>query len=242
MLVSGQVIGLLTFPGIIVHEFGHKIFCDISGIRVREVNYFSLEGGHVIHDLPRTYSQAFFITIGPLIVNSLVAFVIFWSTNFIESSLLGLIPFWLGISIGMHAFPSDHDADNLWEYSKVSWKSNVLAIVGFPLTLLIKIANLLSFFWFDLIFALGILVLATGTIDTLSHTSMELNDFSSITSDAEYSFCSEKKGYDYCNQKLFDWCIGEFNDSSHCSAFKTCLNKEKNYSHCDSEYFITTYS
>jgi len=49
---------------------------------------------------------------------------------------------WLGVSIGMHAFPSTHDAGNLFQHAKKAAKTlNPLAILSFPLVILIVLAN-----------------------------------------------------------------------------------------------------
>ncbi len=62
------------------------------------------------------------------------------------------IPFmWLGISFGIHAFPSDGDAKSLWAHSKRMWRENPVALIGFPLVIVIVLVNILRFFWFDFI-------------------------------------------------------------------------------------------
>jgi hypothetical protein len=59
----------------------------------------------------------------------------------------------------MHSFPSSEDADSLWHYSKKSWWRNPLAIFGFPVVGLIKLASKLSAIWFDLLYAVALLLL-----------------------------------------------------------------------------------
>jgi hypothetical protein len=64
---------------------------------------------------------------------------------------------WLGLSIGMHAFPSNHDAASVWQHAKLAAKRfNVLAIISFPLVVLIFIGNMLRFFWIDLFYGLAL--------------------------------------------------------------------------------------
>jgi hypothetical protein len=67
--------------------------------------------------------------------------------------------YWLGVSIAMHSFPSSGDADNLWHYSKAAWRHNPLAVLGLPIVILIKIANVLSIIWFDLFYAIALLLI-----------------------------------------------------------------------------------
>ena len=60
----------------------------------------------------------------------------------------------------MHAFPSNQDAENLWQRAKEEAKNkNILAIISMPLCVLIFIANLLKFFWFDAIYAFAVSIL-----------------------------------------------------------------------------------
>jgi hypothetical protein len=63
---------------------------------------------------------------------------------------------WLGISIGMHAFPSNQDMNNfIHEAKKLKTKRFSLLFIFF-LAILFKIANSLRFFWFDAFYAFGI--------------------------------------------------------------------------------------
>jgi hypothetical protein len=64
---------------------------------------------------------------------------------------------WLGLSIGMHAFPSNQDATNLLQYAKEAAASfNPLALLSFPLVLLIFVGNALSIVWADLLYGLAL--------------------------------------------------------------------------------------
>jgi hypothetical protein len=66
---------------------------------------------------------------------------------------------WLGLSIGMHAFPSNQDAWNLFTHAKKAAGSlSPLALLSFPLVVVIVIGNVLSIVWADLLYgiALGI--------------------------------------------------------------------------------------
>jgi hypothetical protein len=60
----------------------------------------------------------------------------------------------------MHSFPSVGDADNLWDASKQAWQRNPLALLGFPIVGLIKLAALAKAIWFDLLYAVALLLLA----------------------------------------------------------------------------------
>jgi hypothetical protein len=112
--IPGFVIALVTFPGVIVHEAAHRFFCDLAGVPVYKVCYFRIgnPSGYVIHGLTKSLRANFLITVGPLIVNTLLCAVISFPLatslplNVTDVPGVFVLLGWLGISIGMHAFPS----------------------------------------------------------------------------------------------------------------------------------------
>lgn len=120
--IPGWLIALVTFPGVIVHEAAHKFFCDLAGVPVYKVSYFQVGGrpsGYVVHGRVPGLGAAFLITIGPLIVNtvlcSLITFSAVMPLFLLEESspspVFGAL-LWVGVSIGMHAIPSAQDTAN----------------------------------------------------------------------------------------------------------------------------------
>jgi len=166
LFIPGTLIAILTFPGVIVHEAGHRLFCSLAGVRVYKTCYFRLgnPAGYVIHGPVQSYGAGFLICVAPFIVNTAVALLIFSIASNVSSTAVAFPLYWLGISIGMHAFPSSGDADNLWRYSKAVWRHNPLAVLGFPAVILIKIAAVLSIIWFDLFYAIALLLPFVVTI------------------------------------------------------------------------------
>lgn len=156
-----MIISLLTFPGIVVHELAHKIFCNIARVQVYKVCYFRLgnPSGFVIHEPAGSYGKALLIDIAPFLINTLISLLLFTIAINLPSSQVAYLLYWLGISIAMHSFPSNSDADNIWNQSKSSWKKNPLALIGFPIVGTIKLATFFSMIWFDLIYAIALLVL-----------------------------------------------------------------------------------
>jgi hypothetical protein len=155
------LIALVTFPGIILHEWAHKFFCDRNKVPVYKTCYFRLgnPAGYVIHGPVDSYGKAFLIATAPFLVNTAIAVILFVVAVIIPLGLIAYLLYWLGISIAMHSFPSSQDADNLWNYSKRNWWRNPLALVGFPVIGLIKLAGILSAVWFDLLYAVALLIL-----------------------------------------------------------------------------------
>ena len=166
LFIPGKLIAILTFPGVIVHEAGHRLFCSLAGVHVYKTCYFRLgnPAGYVIHGPVHSYGAGFLICVAPFIVNTAIALLIFSIAVNVSSSAVAFPLYWLGISIGMHAFPSSGDADNLWRYSKAAWRHNPLAILGFPAVILIKIAAVLSIIWFNLFYAIALLLPFVVTI------------------------------------------------------------------------------
>ena len=159
--IPGQIIAALTFPGVIVHEAAHMLFCRLRGVAIFDVCFFRFDNpaGYVIHEETDDFTSAFLISFGPFLINSTLCILICLPALAplklfgVEDPLTYLL-LWLGISIGAHAFPSTHDSQNVWRLAKVeAKKKNLLAIASFPLVVLFVAANVLSFFWFDFIYA-----------------------------------------------------------------------------------------
>lgn len=162
IIIPGFLIDILTFPGIIVHEAAHLLFCKLGGVAVKEVCYFRIgnPAGYVVHEEIEDFTSAFFVSVGPFIINSLVCIAVCVPAHYLMRITgghfkLSLFMMWLGLSVGKHAFPSSGDAAHLFYYTKKEARSgNRLAWLGFPLVTLIYIVNLLSFFWADLAYSI----------------------------------------------------------------------------------------
>lgn len=179
LFIPGFLISWATFPGVVVHEFAHKKACEWRGIRVHEVNYFSLSGGgHVKHRSPRRFSDMLAISAAPFVINTVLAFILYLIAILVwrgADVVSGIVPVgytmvaalglgWLALSIGWHSIPSFVDANNIWSGVTKNWRSSNLALFSIPLVGLFYIGNLLAFFWFDAIYSLGIGALAYGLI------------------------------------------------------------------------------
>jgi hypothetical protein len=164
MIIPGFLISILTFPGVIVHEAAHLLFCKLRHVAVFEVCYFQVKNpnGYVMHEPPADFLSSFLISVGPFIVNSLLCilfcFPAFFPVRiFQRSDPISYFFLWLGLSIGMHAFPSFGDAKNLWHSAtKAAKQYNPLAIISLPLVGLIMLANVGSIFWLDLAYGVAI--------------------------------------------------------------------------------------
>ena len=154
--IPGFLIALVTFPGVIVHEMAHQLFCKWQHVAVFNVCYFRLgnPAGYVIHEIPRRTSQSILIGIGPFIVNSLLGALIAFPAaipvmKFGSADPLDYFLVWLGISIAMHAFPSIGDAKSIWAAGSGDGVSIVTKIIAFPIVGLIYIGAFGSMVWLD---------------------------------------------------------------------------------------------
>ena len=164
MFIPGILISIFTFPGVIVHEFAHLFFCKLRKVAVFKVCYFQFANpvGYVIHENTSNFYTTFLISMGPFFVNTLLCLLIclpaYIPINFFNiSHPLSYFLMWLGVSIGMHAIPSNQDARNLYEQAKEKIKEkNILALISFPIIGLIYVFNVLRFFWADLAYGVAI--------------------------------------------------------------------------------------
>ncbi|OHD14599.1 MAG: hypothetical protein A2086_15670 [Spirochaetes bacterium GWD1_27_9] len=173
MIIPGIIIAVLTFPGVIVHEAAHMLFCKLRRIPVLDVKFFQFDmntTGYVVHGDPKDFTSTFLISIGPFFLNTLLCVIICFPAAlpyylFNESNFISIFLIWLGVSIGMHAFPSTQDASVLWEKATTEAKKfNILAILSLPIVVLIFIANALKFIWFDAIYGAFIGIFLPGLI------------------------------------------------------------------------------
>ena len=164
VIIPGWFLALLTFPGVIVHEAAHMFFCKLRGVAVVEVCFFRVgnPAGYVVHGRPDDFTSSFLISIGPFFVNSLLCIALCFPA-FAPVRIFGLSDpsdyflLYLGLSIGMHAFPSIQDGASLWrEAREAAGRMNPLALVSFPIVIFIYIANALSVVWFDYIYGVAI--------------------------------------------------------------------------------------
>jgi hypothetical protein len=160
LTLRGQLIGwlvwALTFPGRIMRVVSYRMLCDINKVEVLEVDYFR---GKMVYGAIPSLGTALLIASAPLCVNTLLCAVLTLPaalpmTIGAETMPPGLLLlYWLGISIGMHAFPDRAYSLYLIKRGSLNDQRKVLNLLGRGLCELFGIANFLRRFWFDLIYA-----------------------------------------------------------------------------------------
>jgi hypothetical protein len=166
MFIPGILITVITFPGVIVHELAHQLFCRLYKIPVFKVVYFQAANpaGYVIHEAPENKWQQMMIGIGPFFVNTALGALIALPSSLSvmefnhQAGFLDYILIYLGISIAMHAFPSTGDAASIWKSIHENETPLFTKIVAYPIVGLIYLGALGSFFWLDLLYGIGVIL------------------------------------------------------------------------------------
>jgi hypothetical protein len=162
--IPGPIIAAITFPGIVIHELSHQLFCRYFKIPVYNVCYFRFgnPAGYVIHSQTDNWVQQVLISAGPFFVNSILGAILAFPSllrlfEFHGSTLMfdGIL-MWLGVSIAMHAIPSVGDAKSMWmavsgQNAPLLAKLGVAPIVGLSFLLAIG-----SIFWLDVLYGIAI--------------------------------------------------------------------------------------
>lgn len=165
--IPGQLVSAVTFPGVIVHEAAHLVFCRLEKLAVFEVCFFRFgnPAGYVVHETTDNFKSMFMVGMGPFFLNSALC-VLFCSAAFMPVWELGVADplayflYWLGLSIGMHAFPSTADMASLWRLMPQEAKRfNLLAILSYPIVGLVYVLNFARVVWADLAYGIAIGVL-----------------------------------------------------------------------------------
>lgn len=164
IIIPGFLISMLTFPGVVVHELAHQIFCRLFRIPVYEVVYYRTgnPSGYVIHEGVNDPFQVFMTSAGPFFINTLLGMLIVAPAS-VElltfqdyRNPLTLLLGWLGISILAHAFPSTGDAkvmvERILKNPEVGMGAKILAA---PFIGLIYIGAVGSVFWLEFIYAIA---------------------------------------------------------------------------------------
>jgi hypothetical protein len=161
--ILGWIVSIVTFPGVIVHELAHQLFCRLARVAVFDVCYwrFGNPAGYVVHETPRTAYQSILISIGPFIVNTVVGGLIAAPSalpvlQFNSGTPLDYLLIWLGVSIAMHAFPSTGDAKSIWQSVMSKPGFSMAKVIAAPIVGLIYIGALGSMFWLDLFYGIGV--------------------------------------------------------------------------------------
>ena len=173
--IPGPVIAILTFPGVIVHEAAHQLFCRLFRVAVLDVCYvkYGNPAGYVIHEHATVPSQQIWISVGPFLVNTFVGALIAAPAaipviQFDTGDALDYLLIWLGVSIAMHAFPSVGDAESIWDTLEKEKTSFLTKLIGVPAIGVIFLGALGSMIWLDVVYGVLVAMLLPNVVIWLS--------------------------------------------------------------------------
>jgi len=161
--IPGFLIAIVTFPGVIVHEVAHQLFCRLCKVAVLDVCYFRFENpcGYVVHEIPESGYKSILIGVGPFFVNTIIGIMIALPAaipvlNFSSGNILDYFLIWLGVSIAMHSFPSTGDAKSIWKSVWSRETSIFTKILATPIVGLIYLCAAGSVVWLDVLYGAGV--------------------------------------------------------------------------------------
>ena len=174
-IAASLFFNVMTIPGVPVHEYAHALACRLSGVPVHKVCYLRIGNprGYVVHEQPDTAWQHVFIAVAPFIVCSLVAILIGCAAGLLletellskqHQEIIGPFMLWLAWAIGVCAFPSGGDADSLWQSTKCREVSLFGKLLVMPIVGLIRLGQVGSFFWLDLVWGIVTAVTVPASI------------------------------------------------------------------------------
>ena len=165
--IPGYFITWITFPGVIVHEFAHALFCRLFGVKIYGIVYFRLTtsskelAGYVAHERTDKAWKQVLISIGPLFVNTIIGAVIAAPAaipvlRFQGGDALDYFLIWLGVSICMHSFPSILDAKAIWNRLRSGNCPILTRVIGTPIVGLMYVGALGSMMCLDLLYGAAV--------------------------------------------------------------------------------------
>jgi hypothetical protein len=163
LAIPSQILALLTFPGVVLHEFMEQLFCRWLGVAVLKVVYirFGNPAGYVTHEPKLDLRRSLWIALGPFFLNSLLGALValpaaLTAWEFRVTSTPSYILAWLGISISMHALPNPEDAASLWRALWTPQTPLMTRLLAAPLVGLARIFSAGRVIGLDLVYGVAI--------------------------------------------------------------------------------------
>lgn len=161
-----EIFSLISLPGVVFHELGHEVFCNITGVKVIKVCYFQFKNpaGYVLHLKPKKYYQSFLISIGPFILGLLFSILFFLISKYYHSinhQFFEIIFIWLGISVAINSFQSKEDVKLLFKETNNHIIRNPFLILAYPIILLMFLFSILNNLFVNLIYAFILYILSS---------------------------------------------------------------------------------
>jgi hypothetical protein len=113
-----KLLYILFYPGVVIHELGHLVGCQIALAKVRSVQLASKTGGEVVHEASRIPVVGnFLISIFPLIFGAFIIFLItillkVQNVSVVELVLIRVFSYYILVAVLLTTFPSIQDIKN----------------------------------------------------------------------------------------------------------------------------------
>jgi hypothetical protein len=164
MITLGILLTAVTFPGAMVREAAHLLFCRLLKLAIFDVRFLELNPpfGHVQHEHSNHFGAAALETLAPFFINTLLCLLFCWAAFLPVWELRIFDPqsylfYWLGFSMGMHALPSAGDLQHLWKLTPAAAKrGNVLALLALPIVGPLRGVEFARAFWPGILYAAAI--------------------------------------------------------------------------------------
>lgn len=155
----GIVVAIVTFPGAIMQTFAMRLVCDILKVDVYSIEYLS---GQIVHGRLRSQHTAFAIASAPFLLNTLLCSVLTFPIAFATIHNSGAANEWpalasgyLGLCMGMHAFPDTQRMKDLLELADEPAGPIAKAFYA-TIRGIFWLARVLSVVWFDAIYMVAV--------------------------------------------------------------------------------------
>ncbi len=166
-IIKKEDFALITFPGVMLYNLIYKLFCHISLIEIKNVEFFAhnYPSGYVEHENPKNIIQSLIIFILPFIFLSFVSILIFSVTYIFKLNIiLKIILIWLGMSIAVQSFPDSNVISEIKKNAIKLSEKNFLGYLLYPFYAIFTLFHLLSILGFYILYAVFIYFLVTPEI------------------------------------------------------------------------------
>jgi len=158
-----EIMHILFFPGIVLHECAHALACLFLGVSIKKIKFIGKSGGYIVHEDSKDY-KIIIISLFPFIFNILIALICARLIKITTEPFYVLLLIWIGIGALFFSVPSNQDTDNSFDAIKRTYTKKqsiwllLLKILLSPLTLcLIIILGLFKLF--DKVIAIRIILI-----------------------------------------------------------------------------------
>jgi hypothetical protein len=160
-LITGFIVAIATFPGMVVRQALTQLLCWYYGIPVFKVCYFRPwpPFGFVEYETPKSPWTGLALIFGPAVGNAVLGFLIgcpailgfFGGDENAFFFLKDLLLIWLGVSVATHAFPNFKDAEAIQRAFAADHLSGTSRWIGGTLSAGAYVAAVGSMVWLDVI-------------------------------------------------------------------------------------------